>query len=313
MSDYSTAARPRSPTHSGGGRPTSASSSWSITASRRRRSTKPSPCRSASSRCRTTPRRKLPLRQGHERRLGIHGQVRPSTGTADRKESYQITLPRMAGLWPTAETCRASRRRCWPSSGQLGARHEGAVLLRHEARLRDGLLHRLRTTRSPEYQSTLRLLHYLPMIDAKPEDFRLWRAGAHTDFDCLTLLHQRPGQGGLQLCPGKESAEHRMDRCGAAAGRHHLQHRRHADALERRHCCRPCTACGCRRPTNISARAIRSRSSARPTRTPSSRGRQELRADHRARLLAAAHRGKFREESLTQMRRAAGPPPARRT
>ena len=60
---------------------------------------------------------------------------------------------------------------------------------------------------SPEYQSTLRLLHYLPMVDAKPEDFTGWRAGAHTDFDCLTLLHQRAGQGGLQLCPGKESAE----------------------------------------------------------------------------------------------------------
>ena len=45
------------------------------------------------------------------------------------------------------------------------------------------------------------------MIDAKPEDFSDWHAGAHTDFDCLTLLHQRAGQGGLQLCPGKEAAE----------------------------------------------------------------------------------------------------------
>jgi isopenicillin N synthase-like dioxygenase len=60
---------------------------------------------------------------------------------------------------------------------------------------------------SGEYQSTLRLLHYLPMVDAKPADFTGWRAGAHTDFDCLTLLHQRSGQGGLQLCPGKEHAE----------------------------------------------------------------------------------------------------------
>ena len=60
---------------------------------------------------------------------------------------------------------------------------------------------------APDYQSTLRLLHYLPMVDAKPEDFTGWRAGAHTDFDCLTLLHQRTGQGGLQLCPGKEASE----------------------------------------------------------------------------------------------------------
>ena len=58
---------------------------------------------------------------------------------------------------------------------------------------------------SPEYQSTLRLIHYLGMEDAKPEDFSFWRAGAHTDFDCLTLLHQKAGQGGLQLCPGKDA------------------------------------------------------------------------------------------------------------
>jgi isopenicillin N synthase-like dioxygenase len=30
-------------------------------------------------------------------------QVRPSTRTPDQKESYQITLPRMAGLWPTGD------------------------------------------------------------------------------------------------------------------------------------------------------------------------------------------------------------------
>jgi isopenicillin N synthase-like dioxygenase len=35
----------------------------------------------------------------------------------------------------------------------------------------------------------------------------LWRGGAHTDFDCLTLLFQRPHQGGLEVCPGKEMAE----------------------------------------------------------------------------------------------------------
>ncbi|MCS6758150.1 MAG: hypothetical protein MO852_02850 [Candidatus Devosia euplotis] len=51
----------------------------------------------------------------------------------------------------------------------------------------------------------MRLIHYLPMENAKPHDFKGWRAGAHTDFDCLTLLRQRVGQGGLQLCPGRES------------------------------------------------------------------------------------------------------------
>ncbi|MEB3734456.1 2OG-Fe(II) oxygenase family protein [Halopseudomonas pachastrellae] len=56
----------------------------------------------------------------------------------------------------------------------------------------------------PDYQSTLRLLHYLPM----PEDdldASLWRAGAHTDFDCLTMVFQKEGQGGLQVSPGKDA------------------------------------------------------------------------------------------------------------
>ncbi len=56
-----------------------------------------------------------------------------------------------------------------------------------------------------EYQSTRLLLHYQGLEDARPEDFRFWRAGAQTDFDCLTLLHQKAGQSGLQVCPGKDS------------------------------------------------------------------------------------------------------------
>lgn len=33
----------------------------------------------------------------------FRSQVRPSTGTADQKESYQITRPRMDALWPDEE------------------------------------------------------------------------------------------------------------------------------------------------------------------------------------------------------------------
>jgi isopenicillin N synthase-like dioxygenase len=51
------------------------------------------------------------------------------------------------------------------------------------------------------YQSTLRMLHYYATEQSQQG---MWRAGAHTDFDCLTLLFQRPGQGGLQVCPGKD-------------------------------------------------------------------------------------------------------------
>jgi isopenicillin N synthase-like dioxygenase len=68
-----------------------------------------------------------------------------------------------------------------------------------------GFFARAHDPASEQYQSTLRMLHYF----AIPEDVEIpavvWRAGAHTDFDCLTLLFQRDGQGGLQVCPGKEA------------------------------------------------------------------------------------------------------------
>jgi isopenicillin N synthase-like dioxygenase len=147
-----------------------------------------------------------PLIGGSNAGWEYKAQVRPSTGTADQKESYQITLPRMTALWPSGEelagfkaTMLAFERANWA----LGMKVLDCF------RLKLGFAPDFFTAahdpQSPEYQSTLRLLHYLPMENARPEDFRFWRAGAHTDFDCLTLLHQRPGQGGLQLCPGKEA------------------------------------------------------------------------------------------------------------
>lgn len=133
-------------------------------------------------------------------------QVRPSTGTADQKESYQITLPRMAGLWPTdpalldfKPTLLAFERHNWTVAMRILGCFAEKLGFAPDTFLsgHDPL--------SPQYQSTLRLLHYLGMEDAKPEDFKFWRAGAHTDFDCLTLLHQRTGQTGLQVCPGKDA------------------------------------------------------------------------------------------------------------
>lgn len=56
----------------------------------------------------------------------------------------------------------------------------------------------------PESQTVLRLLHYfeLDKNDPVPEGYH--RAGAHVDWDLLTLLFQRTGQSGLEICPGRE-------------------------------------------------------------------------------------------------------------
>ncbi|NKX44748.1 isopenicillin N synthase family oxygenase [Roseibacterium sp. KMU-115] len=150
----------------------------------------------------------MPLRPGTNAGWEFKAQVRPSTGTPDQKESYQITRPRMDGLWPDEaaipgfkEKMLAFEAANWAVAMKVLSCF--ALKLGFDA----DLFTRAHDPASPEYQSTLRLIHYLPMTDAKPEDFTGWRAGAHTDFDCLTLLHQKTGQGGLQVCPGHAAEE----------------------------------------------------------------------------------------------------------
>ena len=130
-------------------------------------------------------------------------QVRPSTGTADEKESYQITRSVMDGLWPTEEELPGFR-----STMEALESASWSVAMRVLSCFADRLgfppdfFAEAHDPSSPTYQSTLRLLRYpAPSPDVAPD---AWRAGAHTDFDCLTLLFQREGQAGLQVCPGAE-------------------------------------------------------------------------------------------------------------
>ncbi|MEM8959036.1 MAG: 2OG-Fe(II) oxygenase family protein [Pseudomonadota bacterium] len=150
----------------------------------------------------------MPLLPGTNAGWEFKSQVRPSTGTPDQKESYQITRPRMDGLWPSEsavpgfrETMLGFERANWAIAMQV------LSCFALKLGFAEDTFTRAHDPGSPEYQSTLRLIHYLPMTDAKPEDFSGWRAGAHTDFDCLTLLHQRGGQGGLEVAPGKEAED----------------------------------------------------------------------------------------------------------
>lgn len=144
----------------------------------------------------------LELKPGTNAGWEFMSQVRPSTGQADQKESYQITLPRMAKLWPGLPGFKAVMLAFERANWAVGMK----VLSGFASRLgfAEDFFTKVHDPMQPTYQSTLRLLHYLPLRETV-DPGSLWRAGAHTDFDCLTLLHQRPGQGGLQLCPGNES------------------------------------------------------------------------------------------------------------
>ncbi|MGF1597015.1 MAG: isopenicillin N synthase family dioxygenase [Acidimicrobiales bacterium] len=138
-------------------------------------------------------------------------QVRPSTRVADQKESYQMTRPHMdlpdvGSLWPTEAELAGFRatvldmeRRCWRVAMDVLSCFAERLGYDRE------FLTRAHDPEGEGYQSTLRLLHYFPMSG---DDFKggQWRAGAHTDYNCLTLLFQRTGQSGLQVSPGTDAA-----------------------------------------------------------------------------------------------------------
>lgn len=154
-----------------------------------------------------------PLKSGLNAGWEFRSQVRPSTGTADEKESFQITLPHMDDLWPNQSVLPEFQRvmldfeyRAW----QLGM----DILSCFADRLgfEKDFFTRAHDRSRGDYQSTLRLLHYLPLPEAVTSDPSVWRAGAHTDFDCLTMVFQQEGQGGLQVSPGRDTEDKGEDR-----------------------------------------------------------------------------------------------------
>ncbi|WP_130802241.1 isopenicillin N synthase family dioxygenase [Acinetobacter ihumii] len=132
-------------------------------------------------------------------------QIRPSTKTPDQKESYQITRPRMTNLWPTQQELPDFKAQvlnfesqCWSVGMKI------LSCFAYKMGFSEDFFTLAHDPSKETYQSTLRMLHYFAVDPALKDELGLWRAGAHTDFDCLTLLFQQKGQGGLQVCPGKE-------------------------------------------------------------------------------------------------------------
>ncbi|KAK1042153.1 hypothetical protein LTR33_015591 [Friedmanniomyces endolithicus] len=134
-------------------------------------------------------------------------QIRPSTGVADQKESYQLQFgSNMSGKWLPDAALPAFK-----PSAQLfmqKAQSLSEKLMLCFARglgFPDDFFVQAHDSSRPDCQSVLRLLHYFavdPAAGPLPEKY--YRAGAHADWDFLTLLFQLPGQSGLEICPGRE-------------------------------------------------------------------------------------------------------------
>ena len=139
------------------------------------------------------------LNSGYE----FMSQVRPSTGTADQKESLQITARTgcMDGRWPTTPVAlEPVARSLLDASHALASRILSLLEPRACPSVKPGTLAGSHRLWSDDGQCTLRLLHYPPTAppDDQPTGPPLWRAGAHTDWCCVTLLYQLPGNEGLE-------------------------------------------------------------------------------------------------------------------
>lgn len=143
-----------------------------------------------------------PTNVGYECR----SQVRPSTGAADQKESYQLQFgDYMAGMWIGDDVCPGFRAQSLDFMHRVQAVSERLMTcFARGLGFPDDFFVRAHDAKRPDCQTVLRLLHYFA-TDPSSRGADNHRAGAHADWDLLTLLFQREGQSGLEICPGREA------------------------------------------------------------------------------------------------------------
>ncbi|KAI8095293.1 hypothetical protein BDF21DRAFT_405605 [Thamnidium elegans] len=133
-------------------------------------------------------------------------QIRPSTGVADLKESMQLGFHNNEDLWPTldhAPTFRPTAERFMHQCNDVSTKLLTCLAL--GLGFQSDFFTKCHDVTQPDCLNTLRCLHYHDITgQVFPPEY--WRAGAHTDFDTLTLLFQRPGENGLEVCPGREAS-----------------------------------------------------------------------------------------------------------
>ncbi|RMX92852.1 hypothetical protein D0868_13185 [Hortaea werneckii] len=143
-------------------------------------------------------------------------QIRQSTGTdcspnegiPDQKESYQLQFgANMADKWISPTHLPAFQTDAKAFMHKVQSLSEKLMLCFAQGLgFPDDYFIKAHDISRPDCQSVLRLLHYFALDrSAGPLPETFYRAGAHADWDLLTLLFQRPGQSGLEICPDGEA------------------------------------------------------------------------------------------------------------
>ncbi|KAI4631741.1 uncharacterized protein J4E87_002447 [Alternaria ethzedia] len=149
----------------------------------------------------------VPFSPQHNAGWEKNAQIRPSTGAVDRKESYQMQFGEgMNGRWLSDQTLPGFRAEALEFMHRVQAVSER--LMRCFARglnFAEDYFVKAHDVSRPESQTVCRLLHYFetPQVPDPTGEVH-HRAGAHADWDFLTLLFQKVGQSGLEICPGRE-------------------------------------------------------------------------------------------------------------
>lgn len=134
-------------------------------------------------------------------------QIRPSTGVADQKESYQMQFGElMDGMWLPEDAIPGFKDQSLVFMAKVQKVSEKLmVCFARGLGFPDDYFIKVHDISRPNIQTVLRALHYFAVDPTVPTPDGYCRAGAHADWDFLTLLFQRPGQSGLEICPGREA------------------------------------------------------------------------------------------------------------
>jgi isopenicillin N synthase-like dioxygenase len=150
--------------------------------------------------CDDSVKSKVPFSSANNAGWEKMSQIRPSTGAADYKESYQMQFGQnMAGKWLGDEDLPGFKAASLAFMHRV--QHVSEQLMVCFARglgFPDDYFVKVHDISRPDSQTVARLLHYFETPKSTNGEV-YHRAGAHTDWDLLTLLFQKAGQSGMEV------------------------------------------------------------------------------------------------------------------